>query len=232
MLQSDYIEATGERIPHYYLCHYKPLSSGFDLLSKSLIGFKNRNPIDLEAWTSCAVESLSHLSLSHPLILRALHSQETQVSDYSSSLDHLGISLTDSLSWPYLPSSLTKSHTTLPLKQLSRVKREKELIDVYSFTPPNLSFESILLIDDIITTGITIGAIVRSVRKIRPHVPIVSFTLASTDSMSRLNDVLPLKSATYSWSEEVGWNVAEAVPHGIAVNALIESIRCNFSNPE
>lgn len=232
MLQSDYIEVTGERIPHYYLCHYKPLSSGFDRLSKSLIGFKKGNPIDLEAWTSCAVESLSDLPLSHPLILRALHSQETSVNNQGSPLDHLGVSLTDSLSGPYLPSSLTKAHATLPMKQLSRVKREKEIIDVYSFTPPNISFESILLIDDIMTTGITIGAIVRSVRKMTPHVPIVSFTLASTDSTSRLNDVLPLQSPTYSWSEEVGWNVAEAVPHRIAVNALRESIRCNFSNPE
>ncbi len=142
----------GERIPHYYLCHYKPLSAGFDRLSKSLIGLKKRNPVDLEAWTSCAVESFAPSLVSNPLILRALHSHETNVINNDSSLDRLGIDLANLLSGSYIPETLTKAHATTPMKQLSRAMREKALHDIYSFEPPELMYESILLIDDIMTT--------------------------------------------------------------------------------
>ncbi len=71
----------------------------------------------------------------------------------------------------------------------------------------------------------------KSLRKKYAYIPIVSLTLASTDSASGLNDALPLQSHAYSWTEEVGWNVAEEIPLVHAVNKLKESIACNFSDP-
>lgn len=232
MIQSDFIEVNGERIPHYYLCHYKPLSSGFDRLSKSLIGFKRGISVDLEAWTSCAVESFSHPLLSPTLIVRALHSRETNVAANNSSLDQLGISFADSLNGSYVPETLQKAHVILPMKQLSRAMREETLTDIYSFQPPGSVYRSILLIDDIITTGCTIGAIVRAIRKANLSVPIVAFTLASTESASRLNEAVVIQSPSYEWNYEVGWNVAEDIPKPLAINMLKESIVCNFSDPE
>ncbi len=232
MIQSDFIEVNGERVPHYYLCHYKPLSSGFDRLSKSLIGFKRGNPIDLEAWTSCAVESISNI-ISSPLVLRALHADEVAVVRKNSTLDRLGANLATSLRGLYEPEALTKKHVTIPMKQLSKTTREVNLKDIYSFSPPaDMSFIGILLIDDIMTTGFTIRAMVKAVRQKNRSIPIVSFTLASTESVNTLNDATAPQSSAYSWRDEVGWKVAEEAPDPLSVHKLKEAIACNFSDPE
>lgn len=233
MLQSDYIEVNGERILHYYLCHYKPTSSGFDRLSKSLIRFKNGNLIDLKAWTSCVIESFPTPILSKPVIVRALGSQETDIVSNYSPLDHLGKRLAEHLHGYYLPALLSKRQLTPPAKTLSRSNREEMFTDLYSFEGTDFPGGNILILDDIVTTGITLRAIIRSIRKRLPTLAITSLTLASTDWYSQLNTGISLHSTQYEWRHQLGWSVVEEeMPAHAAIQKLKESIQCNFSDPE
>jgi hypothetical protein len=232
MLQSDYIEVDGERILHYYLCHYKPMSSGFDRLSKSLIRFKNGSLIDLKAWTSCVIESLPATLLSKPIIVRALGSLEIDIVGNYSPLDHIGKRLAAHLQGYYLPSLLSKRTITPAAKTLTRREREEVFTNLYSFEGTDFPSTTILVLDDIVTTGMTLRAIIRSIRKILPTISIISYTLASTEWHSQLNARIDLQSGQYQWKDQLGWSIVnEDVPANIAIQELRASIQNNFSDP-
>ena len=93
-------------------------------------------------------------------------------------LDLLGQNLASTFSCQYLPSLLQKSTTTLSNKGLTREQRETQLQNIYSIPHPLPDIQPILLIDDILTTGATVLAIIHSIRQSSPHNPIEVFTLA------------------------------------------------------
>lgn len=233
MLQSDYIEADGERITHYYLCHYKPWSAGFDRLSRSLIRFKNGSQIDLRAWTSCVIENLPSTLSAQPVIVRALSSNETDIVSNHCALDHVGEKLAKHMHGYYLPTLLSKRTITPPAKTLSRSGREEVFNDLYVFDGTDFAATHILILDDIVTTGFTLRAIIRSIRKTYSTLAITTLTLASTDANSRLNDGIDLRSGEYHWKDHQGWSIVEEeLPATVAVQKLKESIQCNFMDVE
>lgn len=234
MLQTDFIEVDGERIVHHYLCHYRPLSAGLDKLSKSLIQFKNKFPNDVEAWIACSLESTLELVRESPTVLRALHWNELSVSPTTDlPIDLLGRELSRSFGGLYQPWLLSKARITRPAKTLSRKERELEFRNVYLFYEDLGPTKSILIVDDILTTGFTMASIIRAIRQKNPLIPIHLFTLASTDSEARLNSTLHLRGDQFTWQNQA-WNKAQEDPqvYGDEVSELKRLIHSDFSAQE
>ena len=80
----------------------------------------------------------------------------------------------------YLPTLLCKTRTTLPNKHLTRRERRSQLHDVYRLTTDPTHFQTsplspltpLLLIDDILTTGTTMRALISTIRRDYPACPI------------------------------------------------------------
>lgn len=179
---------------HSYLCPYLPMTAGTDALSLSLIKFKQRIQPDLDAWIDCSIRLLGQQHFSpDTIIIRPLrHDETTARPDFPSALDLLGQSLASHLRCRYLPTLLSKSRPTLPNKHLTRRERSSQLRDVYQLTatlhptgvpnPPDLTPNTpFLLIDDILTTGTTMRALISTIRRDRPNCPIKVFTLTRAD---------------------------------------------------
>jgi predicted amidophosphoribosyltransferase len=115
----------------------------------------------------------------------------TARTDFPSALDLLGHSLAIHLNCRYLPGLLGKSRTTLPNKHLTRRQRRSQIQDVYHLTTspaetlakadPITPTTPFLLIDDILTTGTTMRALIRTLRQHYPASPIKTFTLTRAD---------------------------------------------------
>jgi hypoxanthine phosphoribosyltransferase len=67
----------------------------------------------------------------------------------------------------------------------------------------------ILIIDDILTTGATMRAIVAAIRQLLSSTSIRIFTLASTDREALINKSVQLSGYNYGWQNARGWIVAE-----------------------
>lgn len=216
---------------HYYLCHYKSKAAGSDRLSHSLLRFKSGCAVDVEAWCSCAVEELSKLSLlEDTLVLRALASSEFTAQE-ESGLDRLGARLQQELKFYYQPALLSKSRITRPLKQLSKTERGPELADAYLFsTPYNIEWSTVLILDDILTTGATMHAITTAIRQKLPEIQVLGFTLALSEKTAPLNTSISLQSNAYKWQQPGGWIMQETDPDYISLESLKTAIRHNFQS--
>jgi predicted amidophosphoribosyltransferase len=179
------IKCGDTRFSHYYLCPYLPLTAGQDPISISLLKFKQRAQPDLDAWIECAVQHLQPLNLDpDTIILRALRHDETTVrTEFPTALDLLGHTLAARLDCHYQPTHLLKSKTTLPNKHLTRHQRRNQLQDVYNIPNPITTIPQppFLLIDDILTTGATMRALIHTLRQYYITSPIRAFTLARVD---------------------------------------------------
>jgi hypothetical protein len=124
-----------------------------------------------------------------------------------SSLDLLGQALSARSGFPYLPALLKTHHPTALNQGLTRNQRESELRDIYYFnsaaltkvstppdepvSPPEISTtttavltptpSSILLLDDILTTGATILSILKTLHAACPGCTVTVFTLAKVN---------------------------------------------------
>lgn len=173
---------------HYYLCHYRPRSVGQDELSKSLIQFKNGNSIHVNAWIECCAMELENTQLKKDsIIVRALGHSE-QVARINTSMDILGRTLAEKFDAQYIPSLLRKNGKTTKMTRLKRNERSEAILDRYSFSGNDS--KEILVIDDILTTGATICAIAKAIRKISKSCTIKFLTLATTNSNTLLNESL------------------------------------------
>lgn len=188
-LQETTIFFQRNRYRHYYLCHYLPLCSGIDTVSRSLLKFKRGAQPDLGNWIDRTLNGFRETPVLLPpdsVIIRALRHKETlPISDPPSSLDHLGQALSVQLDAPYHPHLLYKTRATLINQGLTRQQRSSELQDVYQVDPATLlpranAPTSILLLDDILTTGATILSILQTLTNGFPNCTVTVFTLAKT----------------------------------------------------
>jgi predicted amidophosphoribosyltransferase len=187
---------------HYYLCSYLPLAAGPDDLSISLIRFKQRTQPDLDTWIEDSARLLAALPFPpETIIIRALRHEETTVRpEFPAAIDLLGQTLASRLHCHYYPDLIYKTSSTLPNKHLTRHQRRTQLLDVYRLataatplpsdpnplspatsslplTPPLNPDTPFLIIDDMLTTGSTARAIIRTLRIHLPDCPIRIFTL-------------------------------------------------------
>jgi predicted amidophosphoribosyltransferase len=236
-LQQTSIQIGNASYPHYYLCHYLPVSTGRDSFSHSLLKFKESRQPDLSGWIDCTLDALATLPiLPGTTILRALHHDETAIrQDKPTALDKMGKALAARFRSDYRPSLLRKYRPTREIKGFSKEQRTTELQDTYYYiedaapqfsigdtqspigdTQGSIGDEHIppgdghfLLLDDILTTGTTIRAIIAAILLHYPKAQFSIFTLARATYDARSNSALPLKGQNYQLEQDKDWILAE-----------------------
>jgi len=166
--------------------YYKKYSQYNDQISISIReGFKNNNKHHVKFWSDLAAFSIkNHLeeeevTIDH--VIRILGSSELEPSG-TSPLDILCNSIAESLSCKYSPELLRKTHATRPLKQTNlRSEREEELKGVYQVSDGVIKDgESLLLVDDISTSGTSSQTVANQILENFPYVKIYFFVLTKT----------------------------------------------------
>jgi predicted amidophosphoribosyltransferase len=163
----------------YFLCHYIPAQKDTTPISNILLKFKNNEHKGIVSlFCKWASKELSKEGIPIQTIVRALHSYETEATS-KTSLDKLGNELAKQLNARYNPRVLKKSRMTLPLKGIEFHKRVAEVHNIY-YCVPLSEICSILIIDDIYTTGATTSEIVRAIKTTNPNAMIYMFTLGKS----------------------------------------------------
>jgi predicted amidophosphoribosyltransferase len=141
-----------------YLAFYK------DEIKGELLKFKNNNNIAVERWLKMVSEEHLESFPKIDYIVRALGSSETEVT--FTPLDKVGQLLASKLGAMYIPKLLNKKQTQ-QLKFLNRHERKLAIKNSYSCID-KLDIDrnaSILIIDDVITTGATGNEIATVLKK-------------------------------------------------------------------
>lgn len=172
----------------YFLCYYIPSKKDATVLSDLLINFKNNAPTNIvNELCEWACTELLQAGIKIDLIVRALGSKETEPLE-GKALDQLGNKLAEYLNACYKPELLKKRRFTYPMKRLELEERKAAINNAYYFDGKDISgTNTILIIDDIYTSGATINEIIRSVKVEYPKLSICFFTLGKTDFQSDKN---------------------------------------------
>lgn len=167
----------------YHLCYYFSRVSVNDENRKLVIDFKKAKEPAVRHFIVKALQFLEYREIDENLlVIRALHSRETTAEDELTPLDRLGDSLASVLDCSYYPKILRKTKVTQPIKSLTFPQRAAELKGVYRIDPNffNLNHREVLIIDDVVTTGATSCAIIKSILDHFPEAKINVFALAWT----------------------------------------------------
>lgn len=215
-LHQTYLSYNKELYPHYYLCHYLPRSAGRDTLSHSLLKFKRSRQPDLEGWIDCALEMLTAMPVPPgATLIRALHHNETTIPDTPVALDILGKRLATRFHHHYHPHLLRKSHPTRPVKTFDKPRRKEELQGLYSIDPAGLATlpdgppKHWLIIDDILTSGATIHAIIQAIHQSFPGTSLTIFTLTRAEITAPPHPPASIKGQHYQLEQGADWVLAE-----------------------
>lgn len=175
-IQNHYPEFKGA----WCLADYIPASP--DKISQSLISYKYEEEDCVRKWNHLALQQLLSLQLPFDLVVRNLGSKEL-VADNCKPLDDLCNLIIWSTEAKYYPSLLQKRCTTRAFHNLNYTQRRGELKNVFFIKDcAHLKAKNILLIDDIVTTGITLNTIRNILEKQFPEAAFYFFTLAQTIS--------------------------------------------------
>lgn len=218
-LQQTYLICNNERYPHYHCTFYQPVSAGKDSFSHSLLRFKEGKQPDLSGWLDCALESFGSAPIpGGTLIVRALHHYETRLSPLPTALDLLGTTLAEEYHHYYCPRLLQKKTLTLPIKGLTRAERRSRLKDLYCIDEdyaaslPEKSPASILVIDDLLTTGTTARAIIRLLKRFYQRAGVAVFTLARAGAAGRHDQPAILTGPRYQLQQGMSWTRSTHLP--------------------
>lgn len=163
----------------YHVAHYHSARVGYqDVISRSLHGFKDGAEPQTTRWIRLAVPPAA-AELKSDLIIRALGSNEEVASD-GTPLDRLCAEIAAASGATYAPERLKKTRMIRPLASLAgRALRQRELDGVYEFSAEGLAPDArVLIVDDLATTGSTMGAIATAVRAALPGGSVSCFVLA------------------------------------------------------
>jgi hypoxanthine phosphoribosyltransferase len=166
----------------FHIANFIPVNWGIqDRISQTLTDFQFSREPQTTRWIHLALTAASELG--HPdLIVRALTKREL-ISVGNHPLDRLGTELAGRLSSRYEGTRLSKLRQTAAVKNAgTRQARDKILQNAYHFDATGLEGGiQILVIDDIVTTGATFGAISEAIRAVLPEAKLTYFALARTD---------------------------------------------------
>jgi hypothetical protein len=101
--------------------------------------------------------------------------------------------------------ALRKKRSTSKLSLLPKRERIEEMNENYFVKLDAMPYKRILVIDDILTTGATMQAIVNAIQLSMPMASIKLFTFAFCEYFSDLNTSINLSGYNYNWQSEGGW---------------------------
>lgn len=167
----------------FYLFNYVPVRNNKqDTVSKFLLKFKDNDKKAVKQWIEIASEECKHIfqPMNIDSIIRVLGHKEKKSTKTLTPLDKLGKAIGSAIGSKYEPKTLTKTQTNQSLKFLSKKNRENQLKGIYTYKPSNKNPKSLLLIDDVTTTGTTIAEVCRAIHKSSPDTEIYFLALAKT----------------------------------------------------
>lgn len=186
-LQNDEYWLKLERAWH--LCYYLRNHDDNTVLTAKILEFKDGNKKTVTIWCQWAVDELTNSGVEFDLVVRALGSTEL-VPGGNKPLDELGRCLEAALGTNYKPIVLRKTRLTKPLHTLfSLPERKKEIGNIYvvNNTSVNYNRKNILIIDDITTSNVTIGEILRALKVQWPKAKYYLFCLGKTSTEKNIN---------------------------------------------
>jgi hypothetical protein len=191
----------------WHLFYYFPRKSSWDNNAQLILDFKSNSRSAAEYLLDCALRELRGYNLNEEIfVIRGLRSEETRaVSDKGYAMDWMGQGIATGIGGIYVPQLLMKSRVTQPLKMLRVRERELELTNVYSLRDLGLNLDNrhILLLDDVVTTGVTSRSIVSAILKCYPTAKINVFALGWTPTKKQQNMLFEQQAAGLMLNEPV-----------------------------
>lgn len=173
----------------WHLFYYLPKKSNWDNNAQLILDFKNNSSSAAGYLLECALRELRAFQLKEDIIVvRALKSSEVKAGDGQvTALDVLGQGIATGIRGIYIPQLLIKNRITKPLKGYDAKGREQEIAGVYELRDLGLSLDNrqVILIDDIVTTGVTSRTIVGRILTKFPSAKINVFALGWTPSKNQ-----------------------------------------------
>nr|WP_294991483.1 phosphoribosyltransferase family protein [uncultured Sediminibacterium sp.] len=168
-----------ERVWHLYY-YFKKDSP--DYLTHQLMDFKGDKASQIAAFPEAAAEAFSEMNIQFDYVLRVLGSDEVSATK-GNRVRNIAIAIKNAVGAEYQPTLLTKKRKTRSLKTLNLAQRQAELEDVYVLsTAIDLNGKSVLLVDDISTTGTSLEVISKLIKATFPECLVYGFMLAKTSN--------------------------------------------------
>lgn len=163
---------------HFYLGYY------LDEIKYKLLDFKSRKTIVINEWISIVCENMELLPKFN-FVVRALGHEEMEIIETNTPLDELALAMTQFTKTIYLPNLLKKHSKTKKSTTLTQIERYNEIHHKYYLdndvsTKYLTKDSSILIIDDVFTSGATTNEIIRAIHHDYPHVKCYIFSLVKT----------------------------------------------------
>ncbi len=166
----------------YFLGYYK------DPIRNKIFGFKDNKEKEVREWNSVVEDNLVFLPKIN-YIVRALGHSEITMKE--SPLDTTGKLISEYTSSKYIPDLLIKNSPSLKSTSMGAQDRKREIKGKYSINKSHPVFtellndgKTILIIDDVYTTGATTHEITRALHSEFPSVRIYIFSLVQTKGFS------------------------------------------------
>jgi len=166
---------------YHLVNYYKKGSIHYDDVSKWILNFKDADQNIVELWSDYVSDDLKG-AIEVDCVIRALGHDELKA-DGDKPLDIICKMIEKNCGIKYLNKVLFKKNTHTPLKTLNAAQRTDVLKGVYDVKIDSLqSINSILIIDDLSTTGETLSAIAKEIKKVSKNIDIYCYTIAKTCS--------------------------------------------------
>lgn len=163
-----------------------------DEITSNLLSFKSSLPFAIDYFSQIVFEHFDSKKSLHShkfdYVIRALSSSETRAEN-GHSMDAVGNVIADVTGSKYTPKIISKRRSTQQLKKLRRSERFNELKNIYQIdTSVNLKSKKILIIDDVYTTGATVGAITECLKSKESSIIISAYFLCRTSHNPKANE--------------------------------------------
>jgi predicted amidophosphoribosyltransferase len=164
----------------WHLYYYFKYPSG-DYLSHQLMDFKADYEQQIKTFSQLSSDAFGKTEWTFDFVTRALGSKETTATK-PNRVREVAVAIADRMHALYIPQLLKKSKKTRAFKGgLSKQQRVEEIANVYEINEDrDLNDKSILIVDDISTTGTTFEVIAAVIQAKYPKARIYGFCLART----------------------------------------------------